>query len=226
MAKPSIAVLYQVEDNATPLPQGERRKPDPQRIRARKPRRERRAVTDREQVLQALLKTGHDAKLFELRNQATLLELSKTKADLYFNMCESFGGDDAKEPFIAAFLELLDRRYTGSPPDSMFLAQDKAVAKKIFGFHGIHTPRFAVSWRGNLDIGHLEYPLIVKPASEDGSVGIDKGSVVQNQSDLTARIEYLHGKFDCPALVQEYIEGREIYAAGLGNDQPQAAPAG
>ena len=224
MAKPSIAVLYQGDDNVTPLPQGERRKRDLKQALPRKRRHERRAVPDREQVLRGLQESGHTASLFELRSQASLVELAHVKADLFFNMVESFGGDDAKEPCIPAFLELFDRRYTGSPPQSMFLAQDKAVAKKIFDFHGIHTPRFAVAWRSDCDIGHLEYPLIVKPVSEDGSVGIDKDAVVHNHRELMSRIGYVQDKFDCPALIEEYIEGREIYAAVIGNDKPLALP--
>jgi D-alanine-D-alanine ligase len=223
MAKLGIAVLYSADVSVTPLRGSDRRKQKPPRIPLKR-RRERRALSDREQVLRALQECGHEATLFEVRNQASLLELTRAKADLFFNMTESFCGDDAKEPHLAAFLELFDRRYTGSPPQSMFLAQDKAVAKRIFDFHGIHTPRFAVSWRGDLDIGHLEFPLIVKPVSEDGSVGIDKESVVQNQRDLVSRIAYLQERFDCAALVEEYVEGREIYAAVIGNDNPAALP--
>jgi len=224
MAKPGIVVLYQADD-VNLLPAGERRRRNQHWTRRRKPRRERRAVADRDQVLQALVAKGFDARLFELRNEASLIELSRAKADLFFNMVESFGGDDTREPHVAAFLELFDKRYTGSPPQAMQLAQDKAVAKKIFGFHGIHTPRFAVSVRGRpLDVGHLELPLIVKPVSEDGSVGIDKDAVVKTVGELLARISYVHGKFDCPALVEEYIEGREIYAAVMGNERPAALP--
>ena len=217
MAKPTVTVLFQADD-VNLLPAGERRKRERQRIPLRKRRRERRAVPDRVQLLQALQSKGFDAKLFELRDEASLLELAHARADLFFNTVESFGGDDGKEPHVAAFLELFEKRYTGSPPQAMQLAQDKAVAKKIFDFHGIHTPRFAVAVRGApIDVGHLELPLIVKPVSEDGSVGIDKDAVVKTLGDLLARIEFVHGKFDCPALVEEYVEGREIYAAVLGN---------
>jgi D-alanine-D-alanine ligase len=176
-------------------------------------------------VLEALRKNGHEASLFELRGAASLLELAKMRADLFFNMAESFNGDDTKEPHLAAFLDLFELRYTGSGPQALFLAQDKAVAKRIFDFHGIHTPRFAVSVRGKLEAAdHLEFPLIVKPVSEDGSVGIDAGSVVRNTKEMNARIALIHERFDCPVLVEEYVEGREIYAAVMGNEKPAALP--
>ena len=98
-------------------------------------------------------------------------------ADLFFNLTESYAGDDTMDMNIAAYLELLDCKYTGAGPHAMYLAQDKALAKKIFAFHGIKTPYFATSFRGKLDHSHdIEFPLIVKPTSEDGSIGIDSTS--------------------------------------------------
>ena len=110
-------------------------------------------------------------------------------------------------------------------PQALFLAQDKPLAKKIFDFHGIRTPRFASSYRGKLDhVDDLEFPLIVKPASEDGSVGIDAGAVVRGLRELMERVSMIQEKFDCPALIEEFIEGREIYVGVMGNDRPVALP--
>ena len=222
-----IAVLYEPSDNtAVAL--------DPARVRHKERRRpgarrrrgvERRQKLDREEVLEALRKNGYEPFFHELRDEAALLELARTRADLVFNMVEAFAGDDAKEAHVAAFLELLDLRYTGAGPQGLFLAQDKAVAKEIFDFHRIRTPRFAVSYRGKLDhVDDLEFPLIVKPASEDGSVGIDAGAVVQTLREMMERVALMQEKFDCPALIEEYIEGREIYVGVLGNDRPNALP--
>ena len=139
-------------------------------------------------------------------------------------MVEAFAGDDAKEAHVAAFLELLDLRYTGAGPQALFLAQDKVAAKKIFDFHGIRTPLFAVSWRGRLEqTDDLKFPLIVKPVSEDGSVGIDAGAVVRTLKELLERTALIEEKFG-PALIEEYIEGREIYVGVLGNERPAALP--
>ena len=126
---------------------------------------------------------------------------------------------------MAAYLDLLDRPYTGAGPHGLYLAQDKSLAKKIFAFHGIRTPYFATSYRGKLDHSHdIAFPLIVKPTSEDGSIGIDASSVVASVKELMEKIHYIHEEFDAPALIEEYIEGREIYAAVLGNENPQALP--
>src|SRR5207244_10881010 len=180
--------------------------------------KERRQKLDREEVLEALRKNGYEPFFHELRDEAALLELARTKADLVFNMVEAFAGDDAKEAHVAAFLDLLELRYTGAGPQGLFLAQDKALAKKIFDFHSIRTPRFASSYRGKLDhVDDLEFPLIVKPASEDGSVGIDAGAVVRGLRELMERGSLIQEKVDGPALIEASSEGRGFYGGGVGN---------
>ena len=108
----------------------------------------------------------------------------------------------------------------------MFLAQDKAVAKKLFAFHGIRTPYFATAWKGRTEhADDVSFPLIVKPMWEDGSIGIDDKALVGSVKELMERIEYVQEEFDCPALIEEYIEGREIYGAVLGSyERAEALP--
>jgi D-alanine-D-alanine ligase len=119
---------------------------------------------------------------------------------------------------IAAYLDLLELPYTGAGPHAHFLAQDKAVAKKMFAFHGVRSPVFATAYRGVIEHAHdIKFPLIVKPISEDGSIGIDADAVVNGVKELMERVEYIQSEFDSPALIEEYIEGREIYAAVLGS---------
>ena len=114
---------------------------------------------------------------------------------------------------------------TGAGPVGLLLAQDKAIAKKIFEFHGIRTPVFARSYRGRLDFSHhLEFPVIVKPAREDGSIGIEFNAVVNSIRELMERIDWLHEHFDAPVLIEEYVEGREMYVGVLGNEAPVALP--
>jgi D-alanine-D-alanine ligase len=157
--------------------------------------------------------------------EKSLVALARCDADLMFNLTESFAGDDTKDMNIAAYLDLLACQYTGAGPHALYLAQDKALAKKIFAFHGIKTPYFATSYRGKLDHSHdISFPLIVKPTSEDGSIGIDTTSVVESVKELMEKIHYIHQEFDSPALIEEYIEGREIYAAVLGNESPEVLP--
>ena len=126
---------------------------------------------------------------------------------------------------IAGYLELLGKNYTGTGTNGLMLAQDKAVAKKIFAFHGIHTPVFAKSFRGRLDFSHdLHFPVIVKPAREDGSIGIEFSAVVNSIKELMERMDWLHAHFDSPVLIEEYIEGREMYVGVIVNDKPVALP--
>jgi len=222
--KLKIAVLYEPSDNVTP-PERERRRRREKSAPIRGRKRERRAKLDRDEVLDALRANGHDAFFHELKDEQSLLELARVEADLVFNLTEAYAGDDSKEAHVAAFLDLLALPYTGAGPQALFLAQDKALAKKVFTYHDIRTPNFASSYRGKLDdMEDLEFPLIVKPGSEDGSIGIDAGSVVQSMKELTERIALLHEHFDSPALIEEFIEGREIYVGLLGSDKPEALP--
>jgi D-alanine-D-alanine ligase len=153
------------------------------------------------------------------------MAVARCNADLIFNLTESYAGDDTKDMNLAAYLELLDQPFTGAGPHALYLAQDKSLAKKVFHFHKIRTPFFAVSYKGRLDHAHdIEFPLIVKPLSEDGSIGIDASSVVGSVKELMEKIHYIHEQFDSPALIEEYIEGREIYAAVLGEEKAEALP--
>jgi D-alanine-D-alanine ligase len=179
-----------------------------------------------EEVAEALGKLGHEAVLHEIDGTVkSLLAVARIECDLMFNLTESFADDDTADFKIAAFLDLVGKRYTGSGTHGLLLAQDKAIAKKIFAFHGIHTPVFAKSFRGRLDFSHdLQFPVIVKPAREDGSIGIEFSAVVSSIRELMERIDWLHQHFDSPVLIEEYVEGREMYVGVLGNDKPEALP--
>ena len=179
-----------------------------------------------DEVAEALVKLGHEAIKHELDGTPkSLLALARLECDLVFNLTESFADDDTADFKIAGFLELIGKRYTGSGTHGLMLAQDKAIAKKIFAFHGIHTPVFAKSFRGRLDFSHdLQFPVIVKPAREDGSIGIEFSAVVSSIRELMERMDWLHANFDSPVLIEEYIEGREMYVGVIGNDKPEALP--
>jgi D-alanine-D-alanine ligase len=217
-----IAVLYDMWEETEPAPE-----PAPAAKPARGARRrKKREKADREEIFEALGKLGHEPFYQVLDGgEKSLVAVARSNSDLIFNLTESYAGDDTKDMNIAAYLDLLDCPYTGAGPHAMYLAQDKALAKKIFAFHGIKTPYFATSYRGKLDHAHdISFPLIVKPTSEDGSIGIDTGSFVESVKELMERIHYIHEEFDSPALIEEYIEGREIYAAVLGNENPEVLP--
>jgi len=207
--KLKVAVLYDVwgEEEA------------PASEKAAESGRKRKEKEDREEIFDALTKLGHEPSYYVLDGRLqTLHGLIKCGADLVFNLTESYAGDDTKEMNVAAYMDLIGLPYTGGGPHAHFLAQDKATAKKLFAFHEIRTPYFATAYRGNIDHAHdVKFPLIVKPQLEDGSIGIDEEAVVNSVKELMERMEYVQNEFDSPALIEEYIEGREIYAAILGS---------
>jgi D-alanine-D-alanine ligase len=199
---------------------------EPEKKKPRKKQRKKREKHDREEIFEALEKLGHEPSYLVLDGEdKTLATLARHEADLFFNLVESYDGDDTMEMHVAAYLDLLGRPYTGAGPQGLYLAQDKGVAKKLFQFYGIRTPYFATCYQGKLDHSQdISFPLIIKPVSEDGSLGIDSGAVVNSVKELMERIHYVQEEFNSPALIEEYIEGREIYAGVLGNQNPEVLP--
>lgn len=215
MAKLRIGVLYEYF-----WAEGEERAPEA------RPKRQP-PDEDVQEVYEALKKVGHNPVFMRLDGSPqSLAELIEAEADLIFNLVDSFGGDDTNDSNVAGYLELLGRRFTGAGSRGLLFAQDKALAKKVFAFHGIHTPYFSTVYRGRTEHSHdIQFPVIVKPAREDGSIGIHFGAVCQSIKELMDRIDYIHAQFDSPALIEEYIEGRELYVAVIGNEKPEALPA-
>src|SRR5262245_42557729 len=213
MPKLRVGVLFEAQDGADEGAEAKGSR-----------RRRRRPKHDHEEIHEALKKLGHEPFYHVLDGTpATLHALAEQRADLYFNLTESFGGDDTKEMNVAAYLDLLGRRYTGAGPHGLYLAQDKALAKKIFAFHGIRTPYFMTGYRGRLEWAHdIHFPVIVKPGLEDGSIGIRFSAVVGSLQELMERRDEVHAQFDAPVLIEEYIDGREIYVGVLGNRNPEA----
>jgi D-alanine-D-alanine ligase len=212
--KLKVAVLYDVLEDEAAEQQSE-----PVRRKRKGQKKKRKEMHDREEIFEALEKLGHEPFYYILDGRPqSLLALAKCGADLVFNLTESYAGDDTKEMNVAAYLDLLEIPYTGAGPHAHFLAQDKAIAKKMFAFHGIQSPFFATAYRGTIDHAHdISFPLIVKPTSEDGSIGIGPDAVVNSVKELMERVSYIQTEFDSPALIEEFIEGREIYAAILGS---------
>jgi len=224
-----IALLYDLwNEDPVAAAAKEEAEPEPKpHKKVKKVKKVKKEKTDREEIFEALQKLGHEPSYFEVDGRPQSLHgLAKCDADLIFNLTESFGGDDTKEMNVVAYVDLLGLRYTGAGPHAIFMSQDKSIAKKIFAFHGIKTPFFATSYRGRTEHAHdISFPLIVKPSWEDGSIGIDAGSVVKNVKEMMERISYIQEEFDSPALIEEYIEGREIYAGILGSyEQTQVLP--
>lgn len=171
-------------------------------------------------VREALRELGHQALPIPLgADLAGFVTALRTAApDLVFNLCEGFWGDSGKELHVAALYELLGLPYSGSAPLCLGLSQDKVLTKDLLVRHGLPTPPYRLvpvdsPLPGDLD---LPYPLIVKPRSEDASLGVTAESVVADRAALARRVRYIHATYQQDALVEEFIAGREFNAAILG----------
>ena len=179
------------------------------------------------QIESALTSLGHVTARVSVAAdvEQLVLALKAAPPDLVFNLAESFDGKSALESNVAALLNLIDLRYTGSSPAALLMAGDKSLTKKVLSFHKILTPQFATVYRGALDhVGDLAFPLIVKPPQEDASLGITSKSVVRDIRELLGTMDALQREFQAPVLVEEFIDGREFYVGIIGNVTPVALP--
>lgn len=179
------------------------------------------------QLENALRAGGHTPRRVMVDNAVEPLvqEFTRDRPDLVINLAESFGGKSALESNVAALLNLIDLRYTGSSPAGLLVAGDKTLSKKVLVFHGIRTPQFATVYRGMVDwAGDVQFPLIVKPPQEDASLGITHKSVVRDVKELLEKIAELQTEYQQPALAEQFIEGREFYVGVLGNANARALP--
>lgn len=173
-----------------------------------------------DQIETVLTKRGYTVKKLaaEAPIKRLVRQIEDDNSDLIFNVCESLGGVGAEERRIASLLELLDKRFTGSGSLALTLAGDKSLSKKLFQFHGVKSPEFVIIAPGHVEANtDLEkFPMIVKPIATDASIGINAQSVVRRVDELLTRVFAIHAEFGTPALVEEYIEGREIYVGVIG----------
>ncbi|HWT86891.1 MAG TPA: ATP-grasp domain-containing protein, partial [Myxococcales bacterium] len=174
-------------------------------------------------VREAIAAAGHE--VIDLEATADLPALIETaRPDLVFNMAEGIKGRN-RESQVPALLELLDIPYSGSDPAALNIALDKALAKKIVRQHGILTPNFFTMNTGKERLPRdLRFPLIVKPIAEGSSKGVHATSVVENEGELREAAQKMIAKYDQPALVEEYIGGREFTVGMLGERRPKVLP--
>ena len=145
-------------------------------------------------------------------------KLGRSSFDLIINLCEGYGGRAQGEFWIAGLLELIGIPYTGSGPLALGMSLNKMRTKQILVANRIPTPNYQVFFASSQKLNpELKFPLIVKPIREDASVGISKESIVENRMDLLKRIDHVISKYDQPALVEEYIDGRELNVSVIGN---------
>jgi D-alanine-D-alanine ligase len=178
-----------------------------------------------ESVQRALLPSGHDTKIVAVALDAYKLidELRNDRPDMIFNLCESFDGDPTQEMNVASLFELLKIPYTGSRALTLGLALNKWRVKEILNYYDIPTAPHYVCKNSNEfnQNGYSKvkdkFPLIVKPSREDASIGIENKSVVYNEAELKTRIEYILDEYKQPALIEQFIDGREINVSVVGN---------
>jgi D-alanine-D-alanine ligase len=179
-------------------------------------------------VVRSLKRLGHETRLLALYDSLTPLMqvVDEWKPDLVFNLMVAFRLDRVHEPHIAGALELMGVPYTGANPTALTLCKDKALAKKILDFHRIKTPRFLVSARAR-PLRHLtkiKFPVIAKPLSAEGSEGIALAALCEDEKSALERVAFLHQSQETDVLVEEFIDGRELYAGVLGKERLQVLP--
>ncbi len=181
-------------------------------------------------VKACLEKLGHKAVLipigkgFKKSNREKIVsrfisDLRKSRVDAVFNLCATFCGDAKLQTLITYVLDEMKIPYTGSPSNALDLTTDKTKTKEVLEGTDIPTPRFRIFHSAkDISTKGLKFPLIVKPNFEDGSVGIEADSVVAGKSQLRKKVAQVVKKYRQPALVEEYIDGRELNVAVFINN--------
>jgi len=179
-------------------------------------------------VLACLRKLGHEVETLAIYDEvkAVFDKVEAFKPEVVFNLCETFLSDRAHEPNIPALLELMKVPYTGAGPDALLLCKDKAIAKKLLAFHRVRTARFLVSQREHplKRLPKFSFPAFVKPIGEESSDGIAKASLAKTEDEAVERARFLHERFESDALIEEYVDGRELYLGVLGNKRLTVFP--
>ena len=182
-------------------------------------------------IYEALCRLGYQAVLVPARNDLETFarELSQysPRNTFVFNVCDGFAGDNFSASLIPRLLDDLGYKYTGPHSDAIRLCTDKARAKQRLVKRGVPTPAYQLfskpmsKPRGGMS---LTFPAIVKPVHEDASMGIDEKSVVTNHNELMERVDYVTAAYSQPALVEEYICGREFTVSMWGNGTMEVLP--
>jgi D-alanine-D-alanine ligase len=179
-------------------------------------------------VLAGLQRLGHEADTLAVFDDVACIveKLRSFAPDVVFNLTESFHSNRAQEPNIPALLELMRIKYTGAHPDGLMLCKDKALAKKVLAYHRVRVPHFVISTeqRPLKRLRRFVYPAFVKPVGEESSDGIAKASFAKSEEEALERARFIQEKFHCDALIEEYIDGRELYLSVMGNRKLTVLP--
>ena len=178
-------------------------------------------------IAKKLENVGFNSYTLNIQDNLELMlnNLKKEKPDVIFNFVEIYKDNSRLEMNIAGLYELLGIPYTGAPALALANCQNKILAKRLLSTSGIRIPPFyIVTASSSRYIHNLNYPLFVKPAFEDASVGIENESIVSNSKQLRNRIEHVLKDFQQPALIEEFIEGRELNVSVMGDRRLRVLP--
>jgi D-alanine-D-alanine ligase len=179
-------------------------------------------------VVKALRGLGHEVQVLGIGGDLGPLRgaIQDWKPQIAFNLVEAFDDVSIWDANVVAYLELLKVPYTGCNSRGLVLSRDKALAKKVLSYHRMPLADFAVFPRGRIvrRPRRLRFPLIVKSLTLDASIGISQASVVEDDARLDERVRFIHESIGTDALVEEYIEGRELYVGILGDKRLEVLP--
>jgi D-alanine-D-alanine ligase len=179
-------------------------------------------------VTHTLEHMGHEVRALGLGGDLAPIKQAITdwNPHIVFNLMESFEGISMFDQNVVSYLELLRVPYTGCNPRGLMLARDKALSKTLLAYHRIPIPEFAVFRVGRAvqRPKRLKFPLIVKSVTQESSIGISQASVVENEAALRERVRFIHHKIGTDAIVERYIDGRELYCGVIGNLKLQVFP--
>ncbi len=179
-------------------------------------------------VVSTLRKLGHEVSPLGVKSDLGVIHsaIEQWKPDIAFNLLEEFDGAAVYDQHVVSYLELLRLPYSGSNPRGLLLARDKVLTKKVLAFHRIPYPEFMEVPQGRAvkRPKSLTFPLIVKSVNEEASLGISQASIVMDDEKLAERVAFVHNSVGSGALIEQYIEGRELYVGIIGNGQLQVLP--
>ena len=179
-------------------------------------------------VISTLRTMGHEVQVLGVHDDLGDIRRASAewKPHIAFNLLEGFADVAIFDQNVVSHLELLKLPYTGCNPRGLLLARDKSLSKKLLAYHRIGVPEFEVFRIGRpvRRPRRLSFPLMVKSLTQEASVGISQASVVDTDEKLRERVGFIHGSIGTAAIVEQYIEGRELYVGVLGNQVLQALP--
>lgn len=179
-------------------------------------------------VLRALRTLGHTVEHLAIFDDLDLLrrKIESFAPDVIFNLADQFKNNRAFDQNIVSYLELHGVPFTGCGSTALTLCKNKAISKKILGYHGIRVPDFATVARGDRPVRpkRLKFPILVKPLNEEASLGIAQASFVETDEQFNERVQFIHDSIGADAIAEEYIEGRELYVSVLGDRRLEVFP--